>query len=357
MSIEFEGFDHALALSKQRELFEDAFPENKGTPSTSVEHYQWKFHSSPFSPSSYEYSATEASKMLGYYAAIPYLYQVGDRRMVAGMVCDVMTHSDARGRGVFTELGRFALAEMRPTNLSFLTGYPIRPEVMGGHLRVGWEVAFDLPMYIRPLRANAIAKAKGLSWLAPVANLWISIYQATRRPRPSGEYEGRVGEPRELLCSSPFEAFVERWSAGVRNRLVKSADFYDWRLGAPGISYQAFLVYRGDTVVAAAVGRAAHLHGIPSFALLDLMVSKGAEDALATLYADIDAEARKHKAEAIVIMMSRYRAREHRLRRFGFLRSPFTFKLILHSLNEATPLKAISAEEDWHLMWIDSDDL
>ena len=154
---------------------------------------------------------TPGNKMLGYYAAIPYPYQVGDRRMVAGMVCDVMTHSDARGRGVFTELGRFALAEMRPTNLSFLTGYPIRPEVMGGHLRVGWEVAFDLPMYIRPLRANAIAKAKGLSWLAPVANLWISIYQATRRPRPSGEYEGRVGEPRELLCSSPLKTTACWW--------------------------------------------------------------------------------------------------------------------------------------------------
>ena len=30
--------------------------------------------------------------MLGYYAAIPYPYRIGDRRMLAGMVCDVMTH-------------------------------------------------------------------------------------------------------------------------------------------------------------------------------------------------------------------------------------------------------------------------
>lgn len=355
--MEFARFTQEDGLRQQRELFADAFPENSGSASATAEHYQWKFHQAPFSPQSYEYTATEGGSMLGYYAAIPYPYRLGDRETFAGMVCDVMTHSQARGRGVFTELGRFALDEMRATSLSFLTGYPIRPEVMGGHLRVGWEVAFDLPMYIRPLRANAIAKSRGLSWLAPAANLGISVYQATRRSRPSGEYEGRVGEPRELLCSPSFEAFVERWSATVRNHLIKSADFYDWRLGAPDTRYQAFLVSRGDTVVAAAVGRVAHLHGIPSFALLDLMALKDEGGALATLYYEIDREARCHCVEAIVTMMSRSRAREYHLRRHGFLRSPFTFKLIAHSLSGATPLEEISAEKDWHLMWIDSDDL
>jgi len=246
---------------------------------------------------------------------------------------------------------------MRATNLSFLTGYPIRPEVMGGHLRVGWRVAFELPMYLRPLRADAIMRAKRLSLLAPMANLAVSAYQAARRPRLSREYEGSVGEPRELLRSAPFAAFVERWSAGVRNRLVKSADFYDWRLGAPGTRYRAFLVSQGDAVVAAAVGRAAQLHGIPSFALLDLMVLKGEEGALATLYDEVDREARRHEAEAIVTMMSRHRAREYQLRRFGFLTSPFKFKLIVYPLDEVVPSEEISAEEDWHLMWIDSDDL
>jgi len=358
LSIEFEEFDHALALSKQRELFEDAFPENKGTPSTSVEHYQWKFHSFPFSPSSYEYSAAEASKMLGYYAAIPYPYQVADRRMVAGMVCDVMTHSDARGRGVFTELGRFALKEMEATDLDFVTGYPIRPGVMGGHIRVGWRVAFELPMYLKPLRANAILRSKGMSWLAPLANLGISAYQTLLAPRRrAAKYRGTVGTPVELLHYPAFGQFLKAWSASVPNHLVKSADFYDWRLGAPGTEYRAFLVHRGEEVVAAAVGREVDLHGIPSFALLDVMVLKSEERALSTLYHEVLDEARRHGAEAIVTMMSRHRAREYRLNRFGFLKSPFTFNLIVRSLNDAVTVDQISDEKDWHLMWIDSDDL
>ncbi|MCU1488988.1 MAG: hypothetical protein JWM85_393 [Acidimicrobiaceae bacterium] len=355
--MEFAHFDHRERLSQRQELFEDAFPENKGTALASVEHYLWKFHHAPAAPPSYEYEATEDGKMLGYYAAIPYPYQLGDRNVRGGMVCDVMTSSQARGKGVFTELGRYALAEMQAANVSFVTGYPIRPEVMGGHLRAGWQVAFQLPMYLRPLKANAILKSKHLSLLTPVANLAIAAYQALRAARPQEGYEPSVGAPRELLRSRSFEAFVEEWSKSVRNHLVKSPDFYDWRLSAPGTEYRAFLVYRDEAVVAAAVARRSLLHGIPSFALLDLMVLKGEERALPTLYRHVDNEAKRHGAEAIVTMMSTLRAREYRLTRFGFLRSPFTFKLIVRALSDAVAVEEISAERDWHLMWIDSDDL
>jgi GNAT superfamily N-acetyltransferase len=359
LSLEFGKFDQGAALSSQRELFENAFPENRGLPSASIEHYQWKFHSAPFSPASYEYSAIERGRMLGYYAAIPYPYQIAEQRVLAGMVCDVMTHSDARGRGVFTELGRFALTEMEATDLDFVTGYPVRPEVMGGHLRVGWKVAFELPMYLRPLKANAILRSKGLSWLAPVANIGVATHRGLLARRPKAkEYSASNGTPRELLHSSSFEAFREKWSASVKNHLVKSAEFYDWRLGAPGAEYHAFVVHRDDdVVVAAAVGREVHLHGIPSFALLDVMGLRDSAEALSTLYHDIECEAWRRGAEAIVTMMSRYRAREYRLSRFGFLKSPFTFKLIIRSLNGAVAVDRVSAEKDWHVMWIDSDDL
>jgi len=293
--MEFAEFNQDEGLAKQRELFDDAFPENQGSPIASAEHYRWKFHGAPSRPTSFEYQASEDGEMLGYYAAIPYPYQLGERKLLAGMACDVMTHSKARGRGVFTELGRFSVAEMRGTELSFLTGYPIRPEVMGGHLRVGWRVAFELPMYLKPLRGNAILSSRGMSWLAPGANIAIAAYQATRRSRTSPGLVAQAGEPRDLLGTPEFATFLDGWSKEVRNRLLKSADFYAWRLGAPGTRYRAFLVTRDEQVVAAAIGRVATLQGIPSLALLDLMVLPGERRALATLYREIDREARRDR--------------------------------------------------------------
>ena len=89
----------------------------------------------------------------------------------------------------------------------------------------------------------------------------------------------------------------------------------------------------------------------------DLMVAQGQERALAALFTAIDREARRCQAEAVVTMMSKHSARRNRLVRFGFLKSPFRFKLIVRSLSDAVSADTLPAEEDWHLMWIDSDDL
>ena len=356
--MEFGEFKQAERLAEQRELFEDAFPENKGAPPASAETYRWKFHGFPGVPSSYEYMATENGRMIGYYAAIPYAYSIGGDERRVGMACDVMTHSQARGKGVFTALGRYSLAEMKAAGVDLMTGYPIRPGVMGGHLRVGWKVAFELPMYLYPLRSNAILRSRGLAWLAPLANAGISLYQGLLRMRGSSAgLEVSTGPAPELLRSAAFADLVQSWSRSVPNHLIKSAGFYAWRLGAPGARYQAFLVRRGEQVVAAAIGREDDLHGIPSLALLDVMVADGEEPALGTLYRAVVDEARRRGVEAVVSMMSKHSARRYRLARCGFLKSPFTFKLIVKSLNDELPVEDLCNEADWHLMWIDSDDL
>jgi GNAT superfamily N-acetyltransferase len=355
--VEFAPFSQEQRLAEQRELFEDAFPENKGLAPASVEVYRWKFHGFPAEPQSYEYMASEDGAMLGYYAAIPYAYRIGGQQRRVGMACDVMTHSRARGKGVFTKLGEYSLGQMKAAGVDFMTGYPIRPEVMGGHMRVGWQVAFELPMYLRPLRADAILASRGLGWLAPPANVGIALYQAALRPRPAGPYQASTGSPSELLRIPGFDAFVDRWSQSVPNHLLKTPEFYAWRLGAPETSYQAFMVHREGRLVASAIAREDELHEIPSFALLDLMVAPGEQAALPALYAAVDREARRRGAEALVTMMSRHSAKRYRLARFGFLKSPFTFKLIVRSLNDEVPIERLTNEADWHLMWIDSDDL
>jgi hypothetical protein len=358
LSIDFTQFAPETGLDAQRELFNDAFPEHRGTGAASVDHYRWKFHGAPAVPSSYEFQASEDGRMLGYYAAIPYPYSVTGRSMTVGMVCDVMTSTAARGRGVFTQLGAYALSRLHDGPLDFVTGYPIRPEVMGGHLRVGWKVAFELPMYLRPLKSDAILASRHLGALSPIANVGVGVFGALVAPRPRGDaYVAQHGTPSELLDRPEFAVFLSRWSDSVPNHLVKTAEFYAWRLGAPDARYDVFQVLRGEEIVCAAIGRAATLQGIPSYALLDVMFVEGERKALPTLYREIESVARRSDVEAIVAIMSRHQARRHALRRSGFLRSPFAFKLIIRSVSDSVEIGAISAEADWHLMWIDSDDL
>ena len=38
---------------------------------------------------------------------------------------------------------------MRAAGMDLCVGFPIRPEVFPGHIKVGWKVAFDLPVYFK----------------------------------------------------------------------------------------------------------------------------------------------------------------------------------------------------------------
>jgi hypothetical protein len=274
------------------------------------------------------------------------------------MVCDVMTDPNFRGRGIFTTLGRYATCQMRAAGLDCLTGFPIRLEVLPGHLKVGWSVAFDLPMFLRPLRASAILKSKGMAFLAPLAhpvlrglNALLSVGTVNR------DYSTRVHSGSSLFEQSRIQTFLKDFAAVVPNYMEKNADFYRWRLGAPSHQYSVIEVERQGKCGGLAVTRRAILHGIPVVAVLDMMVLPSFSEGLAALHSALVSLAEVSAAEALVTMMSKQSAARYRLRRYFYLKSPFVFKLILKPLSSFPDQECLFNPRNWHLMWIDSDDL
>ena len=112
-----------------------------------IDHYEWKFNSIENKKPSFEYSAFLNDEIVGYYAAIPYRYSINKIITTAGMVCDIMVAKNVRGQSVFTQLGNYSIENLYEEGLNFITGNPIRPEVIPGHKKNGWEDPFILPMY------------------------------------------------------------------------------------------------------------------------------------------------------------------------------------------------------------------
>ena len=159
MELSFTHFKHTENLAQQRDLFKDCFPETNGEVIQEEIHYRWKFHSFPNAVQSYEYACYSDSEMVGYYAAIPYRYKIGEKETPIGMVCDVMTSSKHRGKGIFTKMGAYSTNELA-SKIPFTMGYPIRKEVIPGHLKVGWKIPFSLPLYMKFIRLNTILNSK-----------------------------------------------------------------------------------------------------------------------------------------------------------------------------------------------------
>ncbi|MBL7960090.1 GNAT family N-acetyltransferase [bacterium] len=359
MNITYQTFHHTEDLSQQRILFRAAFPENVGTSSESEDHYFWKFQSFPATPFSYEYAAYSEKELIGYYAAIPYSYRIDGRLTACGMVCDVMTHPKMQGKGIFTGIGRYATDDLHKNDVGFTTGYPIRPEVIPGHLKAGWKIVFNLPMYIKLLRSNSVLKSKKIGFAAPLVNVGLFIANNTFRllNRKNRDYTYEVHTRNEFLELEEYKTFFEKWKSQQQNVLIKTKEFLAWRTGAPQTEYKFVVIRKNRDVVGIAITRFVELKEIPSIAVLDLMILNEDKNGLSALNRALVEIADKFNAEAMITMMSKRWAQNYKLKRMGFIKSPFEFSLIIKKLDPSMDDAALFDESKWHLMWIDSDDL
>jgi hypothetical protein len=360
LELRFDHFRSDADLAQQRELFRDCFPENAGSSVESSAHYLWKFHSFPNSTPSYEYGVWNKAnnQMVGYYAAIPYRYSVAGRMLTCGMVCDVMTHSAARGQGIFTKLGTYSTKALQAAGVDFTSGYPIRPEVIPGHLKVGWKIAFGLPMYLKVLRANTPLKKTPIAFAAPLVNVGLKALNLITHARREAGYTTEILSFEDFMQrhGDAYRTFFDRWRADKPIHLLKDEAFLRWRLGAPGTEYSVIVASANEEIEALAFVRPTILKGISTLAVLDLM-TLGNRSATATAFNALERAASESKCDTIAVMASPSSARKIRLFRYGFLRTPFVFKLIIKQLSGAASEEFLRDESKWSLGWIDSDDL
>ena len=154
-----------------------------------------------------------------------------------------------------------------------------------------------------------------------------------------------------------YENFAEEWGKSVRNSLVKDIDFMRWRFNAPNRFYKFLTITHENKLVGLVPFRKIVKEGVLSYGIIDYMLLPGYEDCHGFINNVLKNEAMKENVECLLCMMSKSSAKKNKLTDNGFLKSPFTFQLIIKNLTSRFTDNELYNEENWHLMWIDSDDL
>lgn len=359
MSIGYRDYVEAADMAGQRHLFRLSFPETVGTPVETDAHYRWKFGGYP-APVPFRASvAEEDGVQVGFYAALPYRYQIDGSVHVAGMVCDVMTHPEWRGRGIFTGIGRHALERFEQAGMSFTTGYPIRPEVLPGHLKVGWKVVHQMPMYVRPVGITSVLP----TWLRPIARVVNPVLRGMQfwAGRARTGYRTRRFSREAFLAwletEDAYELFQTQWLGEQAIGLIKDRAFLAWRTSAPDSTYQVECLMHGAALVGLALVRPTVLRGVATLAVLDFMVLDAHQSASGVLHRAVFESAVAHDRDLVACMISRRWAARYHFAANAYLRTPYVFSLIARRLGSSVCDEQLYDESRWHLGWIDSDDL
>lgn len=359
MDIDFKKFNYNSELRAQRELFKECFPETHDTSKISDEHYLWKFHRKEGDNSS-EYGAYSNESLLGYYAAIPYQYRIRNDTIKAAMVCDVMTGVNARGKGLFTNLGIYSTDELSKERYDLSTGFPIRKEVIPGHLRAGWEKYFELPLFCKILNSRSFLKGRKIGFLSPIANIVLNIYSwvlSTLFIKNDKTLKTQIYQSKDLLEIKGLSKFYKDWGNEINISLIKDSKFLDWRLGAPESSYHIVTLSSEKKIVGAIIAKEIFREGVPCLGILDLAALKGYHKYVSNLIREVVKIAKNCKLELLLIMINKTWFNNYKLSLNSFFRTPYNFYFIVKKFNNKLNDEFAKNEENWHLLWIDSDDL
>jgi hypothetical protein len=212
-----------------------------------------------------------------------------------------------------------------------------------------------MPLYIKFLKLNSLLKSKKLGFIAPVANIILSLYNGIVRNRVGKKYTYSTYTDIEMI--EGYESFASEWSDSVENSLIKDLSFARWRYSAPERNYSFIAVRAKEKMIGFVAFRSIIRENVPSYGILDYMVLPGYEDCHGLINKVLADMARKDNREAIMTMMSKTSACNYHLIGNGYLKSPFVFDLIIKNLKNDFKDDDLMREDKWHLMWVDSDDL
>ena len=357
MHINFKKFDFNNQIKQQQELFKDCFPDvvnnDQDNSQVGVSNYLWQYQSFPAIPTSREYAAMDEDKIVAYYAALPYRYKIGGKVVETGMVCGVMTSPKYRKMGLFYKLGVFASEQQKKENVSFNFTFPIRKAVMPGFIKSGWEIAFQLPLYIKFIKLNSLMKNKKLGRLAFLFSPLISIYNHLRSKKDNLDY--KVIDYNQIDKIDGYDVFYKTWNKSVTNSLIKDRDFLRWRYGFPNRKVTFICAYKKSSLVGFVALTPIVKMGVKSYGILDFMFID--KNCLPNLHNAISKKAEKEEKEAIMMMMSNYSSKKYMLVKNAYFKSPYRFHFIIKNLKMEFETNDLKKESSWHLMFVDSDDL
>jgi GNAT superfamily N-acetyltransferase len=282
--------DRILAL--RRDCFGDVDPEK-----LDPKFFEWEF-----ARGRCYVAETEDGQLAAHFAMLNVPHLLDGTIVEGGIGIDVMTAPMGRGKGTFTELARFVTAHAPH---AFGTAYQIRPAVLGGILRAGWEIAEKVPILLRPA-ALWRGKRESFRTLTRGDILWMS-----------GLGTGTVARTPEFLAWRFF-------------------DNPHWRYHLIGVENAGYLV-----------ARKTELKGYATYSIVDLAFRERALGR--ALLRDAVIEARMQGCKLAAALVSRTHPAFTLFLRRGFVPGPHRFRLIVHPPE--------LAKRRWPVMWADTDHL
>jgi len=228
--------------------YSEAFPE---VPQDSiVDILTWKFFSGVNPGNYWALQNKSPTEIAGGYGILE-MPLSGDSKY--GLVADVYTTPKYQKRGVFTTIGEAVRGPVTNLGYDFAIGFPIRPNVLPGHIKVGWKEAFTMPVY----------------GSLPIAKALRSFIRRTHKSEYINSREfSEITEDVLKFLEKPNEHSGDQFFVSKKF----TSKYVNWRLSRPNAKYTETILKDADGIKAWTISSKVYIKGIPVWAILDMQV-------------------------------------------------------------------------------------
>jgi GNAT superfamily N-acetyltransferase len=313
--------------------------------------WRWEFVEGP-DGKALIYVVEGEDKVIGHFADLPRRFSLHGKIVRGTLSIDLMVHSSHRRKGIFEEMGRYAVQRVKNENGLFMMSYPIRPETIQGFKKIGWEEVAELPVLVYPIKFSGLVDHYlhflPISFLVGgVARfLYLLLYGTEKRKGIEGIEIEEAG-----LLDDQFDGFWQKALSlysimGIRNR-----DYLTWRyLRHPSRNYSIYRAKRSGEMKGYIVLRKVELLNFNSAVIVDLLALD--EATLTALVEKGIQHSRQERADLLGFMVPKSHLYYKILRRMGFLPSFKTFLLMIYSHEKE---KGLFDPKEWYVNWGDTD--
>lgn len=340
-----------------RGCMDEVFRETAGQKVSGFDRalWEWQYLGTEL-PSLIVIAETEAG-LCGYYHSLRFRMRLQGRPARAAMVQDVGTLSAYRGRGVFREMGGFALERLRADGVDFIYTFPNARSLPSFVRNHHYRIVARVPVYLAPLDLGALLAGRfrlGAAgpWLGRALDPVVRAVTARSRALDPGEEILRLDRVDEELAQLATD-----FTHGVPVGLVRDLRYLRWRfLEKPAGGYTVWALARNGRPSAYLVSRSVELFGSRTLLIMDLGAREGEVRALRRLIRGrLEAERAGGSAAAVVMGLHPVFSS---LGRLGFVRvperfNPRPFNLLTHGLAMDDPV--LGRPSAWHITLADWD--
>lgn len=301
--------------------------------------------------------ASPEGRIVAHEGLAPFRYQVRDREATAGFACQLVVQAEARTTDItlFPRLQSELLRSYRAKGIDFAMG-ATRDWITAGFTGMGFRVVGVMPIYARPCRAPKLVARyirnrvlRTLVWPGQFALDQVLRCSWTRRPRGI-----------EVAAAERFEPSIDAFLAEAGRQAdfhaIRTAAILNWRfVECPARDYRIYIATEGGSPVGYIVLRPLRMDEFDALAVVDYLWQADRRDVGAALLLAAHRLALETRADIVSVLLNPTGKFTAAFRRFGFLRTPEHFSMLVHTAKDAEIDLSDITLDRWHVTWFEHD--